>query len=159
MELIAGLNKYSRHESGCNAEKEEAREEDQGGETGCETAERCEERGEEGKHIKGQTHEVENPAKSPHIIIVGACGMFSMLTYEGRRCAITASNPCVSERQRWYGLAAIVVAGTANVEICPLRYRTTGATDARCIRLEEIGLVEGSAACDAAENDKEDEDN
>ena len=70
------------HKSGCEAEEEERREDNEARDTRCQTTEGRSEGCEEPKDVKNETDQVEDPAEAPHIVIVCAGGVFSMLAMQ-----------------------------------------------------------------------------
>ena len=68
---------HLRHQNGRECEEEEADGEDKTREAGCEPADGREKRGEECEDVEDQANEVEDPAESPHVVVVFAGSVVS----------------------------------------------------------------------------------
>jgi len=154
-EAVASFHEDGGHERSCQSEPEEGKGESHAREPRCKTATRSKQCGEECEDREGETDQVENPAEAPHVVVVFAGGTFAGRANESFWSTCTSSNPCVSKWQIRNRLATILVACTANVEVCPLRNGPSGTGNCRCIGLQEICLVERCGIRDTAENDEE----
>lgn len=67
-----------RHEGCGEGEPEEREGEKSAGEGGCETAAGSERRGQEGHGCEEEGDQVENPAESPEVVVVGAGGVLAV---------------------------------------------------------------------------------
>lgn len=65
--------------------------------------------------------------------------------------------PGMAKGEGGLGLATVLVARAADVEVGPLA-NVVGAVDARCIGLKKVRLVERGAVGDAGEDDEEEEE-
>jgi len=69
-----------RHEGCCESEPEESEHRDEARDTRREAAAGSKQRGEERENGEDKTHQVEDPAEAPHVVVVFARGVFAVRT-------------------------------------------------------------------------------
>jgi hypothetical protein len=146
-----------RHESDGQSEEEEGDGRDEGGNGSAQTAAAGEEAGKEGQGLEEEGDDEEDPAEAPHVVVVEGRGVAAVGTVERRRDVGGASIPSLAKRRCGARAAAVVVVPTAEVEVGPLGLGA-GASDARRVGPEEVGLVEGRNVGDAGQNDEPQEE-
>ena len=145
---------YVRHERNSDAGEEQRDQGDKSRDGSAKSSTAGQKAREEGGNGKEQGNQEEDPSEPPQVVVLFRSGIIARVSHElaGRTTGIRA--PGLAKGGRWTSLAAVLVVGSAEVEVGPLG-DVAGAGDALGLGLEEVGLVEGGCVCDAGEDDEE----
>lgn len=108
---------------------------------GAETAAAGHEAGEKGQDGEDERDQVEDPAESPHVVVVEASGVAAVRSDDRGRRVRRVARPRPSQRRSGRRAAAICVAVAADVEISPLG-NGPRAGDAVGVGPEKVGFPE-----------------
>jgi hypothetical protein len=157
MEVVSGNDKGGSHERNRNGVAKES-EGGSGASNGrAKAAEEGQEAREEGNDVEEEGDDEEDPSEAPKVVELSRSGVTAMATVQTRRHVGCIAVPSTAKGRGRASATAVGVTLAAEVEVVPLG-DGPGAGDARGIGAEEVGVVEGAAAGDAAKDDEEEEE-